>query len=84
MNNNNKFQTPTSSIKSATHTRQLKLQPFYRRMTYGELKIVPQLLLCGNWLERAGFFADDYVTVKVKNKKLVISLSATAPGEKKI
>lgn len=73
MNNNNKFQIPTSSMKSTIHIRQLKLQPFYRRMTYGELKIVPQLLLCGNWLERAGFFPKQSVTVVVKKGKLIIS-----------
>lgn len=82
--NNNKIQLKTGSAKPVIQTRHIMLQPHYRKNTWGQIKVTSKLLLCGNWLEQAGFFADDYVTVKVKNKKLVISLSATVPGEEKI
>ena len=44
--------------------RYLKLQPFYRQSqaNYGHKK-VPELRLCGNWLERAGFTPENYVSV---------------------
>ena len=55
--------------------RYLKLQPFYRqsrsRTNYGTKK-VPELRLCGNWLEKAGFSPKDYVSVTVMDGLLVI------------
>jgi hypothetical protein len=63
--------------KNKTHpkepqTRQLKLQPFYRSSTYGKTKVVPQLQLCGNWLEQAGFYPESYVNVIVREGILII------------
>ena len=70
--------------------RYLKLYPFYRESKsnrfYPTRKIVPELRLCGNWLENAGFFPTDYVSVTVMNGLLVIRSSTrvdTEEGEKK-
>jgi hypothetical protein len=58
--------------------RYLKLQPFYRQSqtSYGH-KRVPELRLCGNWLEKAGFSPENYVSVTVMGGLLVIRLTAT-------
>jgi hypothetical protein len=52
----------------------LKLQPFYRqpRITSDRSKIVPELRLCGNWLEKAGFSPENYVSVTVMEGLLVV------------
>ena len=54
--------------------RYLKLKPFYRqpRIQSDRNKIVPELRLCGNWLEKAGFSPKDYVSVTVMDGLLVI------------
>jgi hypothetical protein len=59
--------------------RYLKLQPFYRQAqtNYGhKYKKVPELRLCGNWLEQAGFLPENYVSVTVMNGLLVIRSTA--------
>jgi hypothetical protein len=58
--------------------RYLKLQPFYRqpRIKSYRNKIVPELRLCGNWLEKAGFSPENYVSVTVMNGLLVIRSTA--------
>jgi len=62
--------------------RYLKLQPFYRqsRTNYGHKKI-PELRLCGNWLEKAGFSPENYVSVTVMDGLLVIRSTATVEKE---
>ena len=54
--------------------RYLKLQPFYRqpRIKSYRSKIVPELRLCGNWLENAGFSPKNYVSVTIMDGLLVI------------
>jgi hypothetical protein len=57
--------------------RYLKLQPFYREVRTSffnrpPAKIVPELRLCGNWLEKAGFLPGEYVSVTVMDGLLVI------------
>jgi hypothetical protein len=54
--------------------RYLKLQPFYRESSTfcSPAKIVPELRLCGNWLQAAGFLPKEYVSVTVMEGKLVI------------
>jgi len=53
--------------------RYLKLYPFYREAKFtSKRKIVPELRLCGNWLENAGFSPTDYVSVTVMDKLLII------------
>ncbi len=56
--------------------RYLKLQPFFRQTTYS-YKTVPELRLRGNWLEQAGFSFDNYVSVTVMNKLLIIRSTET-------
>ncbi len=58
-----------------TEVRQLKLQPFYRRTKTRKGKIVPQLQLCGNWLENAGFYPDNYVSIIVREGLLIVQLN---------
>jgi len=61
--------------------RYLKLYPFYRESKSNcffkpEGKIVPELRLCGNWLEKAGFLPEEYVSVTVSDGLLVIRSTA--------
>ena len=62
--------------------RYLKLQPFYRQSqtNYGHKK-VPELRLCGNWLEKAGFSPENYVSVTVMDGLLVICSITTVEYE---
>ena len=62
--------------------RYLKLQPFYRQSqtNYGHKK-VPELRLCGNWLEKAGFSPENYVSVTVMDGLLVIRSIMTVEKE---
>lgn len=55
----------------AKTTRQIKLQPQYRTLTYND-KIVPQLRISGVWLEKVGFRADEHVIITVEHEKLTI------------
>jgi len=53
--------------------RYLKLYPFYRESKLNpKIKIVPELRLCGNWLENAGFSPTNYVSVTIMDKLLII------------
>ena len=56
--------------------RYLKLYPFSRESKSNHFnpkrKIVPELRLCGNWLENAGFSPTNYVSVTVMDKLLII------------
>jgi toxic protein SymE len=51
--------------------RTLKIQPHYRTFGY-DAKIVPEIRLCGNWLQRFGF--DPYKRIKIigSEKQLII------------
>ena len=62
--------------------RYLKLQPFHRQSqtNYGHKK-VPELRLCGNWLEKAGFSPENYVSVTVMDGLLVIRSTTTIEKE---
>jgi hypothetical protein len=87
---NQKEVNPTSTIKKVLQkaiteksvtlkaeeprVRYLKLKEFYREGRYGKRKIVPELRLCGNWLEQAGFPAEDYVSVTVMNGLLIVRI----------
>jgi len=60
-----------------TTVRYLKLYPFYRAsksrfLVKPKAKIVPELRLCGRWLEKAGFLLENYVSVTVMDGILVI------------
>lgn len=55
----------------AKTTRQVKLHPHYRTLTYHN-KVVPQLKISGVWLEQVGFRADEHVIITVEHEKLTI------------
>lgn len=59
-------------MKIEIDVREIKIQPQYRRNSLINDKIVPSLLLCGNWLERAGFYPGDHVKIIVQDGLLVI------------
>jgi toxic protein SymE len=64
--------------------RYLKLQPFYRESSTfcSPAKIVPELRLCGKWLEAAGFLPKEYVSVTVMDGLLVIRSTAQVETNK--
>jgi hypothetical protein len=66
--------------------RYLKVQPFYREKRVDFLKCetreVPQLRLCGDWLEAAGFSPEEYVSVTVMPDLLIIRSSRLKEGDK--
>lgn len=51
--------------------RKLKIQPKYRQLAYPE-KSVPELRLCGIWLERSGFQIGKQVQVTIKDQEIII------------
>ncbi len=53
-------------------TKQIKLQPKHRSLTWGDEKIVPCLTLSGLWLAEHGFKAGDIVTITVEQNRLTI------------
>lgn len=59
------------NINDVIMVRYLKTQPMYRPLNRG-YKIVPKLLICGNWLERAGFLPNQYVSISVMGNTLII------------
>ncbi|GEM_PF-2303670 len=66
--------------------RYLKIQPFYRESRSQLLhkprpKIVPEIRLCGNWLEEAGFYPCNYASVTVMNGLIIVRQSEEQPPE---
>jgi hypothetical protein len=62
---------PDDTQKPQTE-KQIKLQPKYRRLVYGD-KIVPELKLSGLWLEAIGFKAGEKVTITIREQELIIT-----------
>lgn len=61
----------------APKVRYLKLKAFHRESSSKFLHkppptVVPELRLCGNWLEKVGFFPNNYVSVTVMDGLLLI------------
>jgi len=54
-----------------TKNRQLRLQPKLQALAF-RTKVVPELKLCGLWLEEQGFNAGEMVEVVVRYGELVI------------
>jgi toxic protein SymE len=52
--------------------KQVKLQPKYRALTYGQ-KTVPELKLSGVWLEKLGFRAGEKVNIIIREQELIIT-----------
>lgn len=55
-------------------TRYIKVQSFPRKE-----KDVPELRLCGLWLEKAGFHADAYVSITTLDGLLIIRQAEQSP-----
>jgi len=55
------------------HTsRQIKLHPRHRALSWGRYKIVPWLTLSGVWLETLGFHAGEWVRITTRERLLII------------
>jgi toxic protein SymE len=51
--------------------RKLKVYPKYRQLTYTQ-KSVPELRLCGVWLEQSGFKIGEQVQITIKDQEIII------------
>jgi toxic protein SymE len=51
--------------------RKLKIHPKYRQLAYSQ-KFVPELRLCGQWLEHSGFRIGEQVQVIIKDQEIII------------
>lgn len=54
-------------------SRKLKIHPKYRPLAtsfYG--RVVPELRLCGVWLEQSGFKVGEQVQITVKDQEIII------------
>lgn len=51
--------------------RSLKIQPRYR-VNRWSTSMVPEIKLCGNWLEKLGFTIDTQITVHTSKELIVI------------
>jgi toxic protein SymE len=51
--------------------RKLKVHPKYRQLAYSE-KFVPELRLCGIWLEQSGFKIGEQVQIIIKDQEITI------------
>ncbi len=56
----------------AKKSKQVKLQPKYRALVYGQ-KIVPELKLSGVWLEELGFKPGELVSITTREELLIIT-----------
>ncbi|MDO4500681.1 MAG: SymE family type I addiction module toxin [Erysipelotrichaceae bacterium] len=45
----------------------------YLKYNRAKHKYVPQIILTGNWLEKAGFLSGDNIEVDVNNERIVIT-----------
>jgi toxic protein SymE len=53
--------------------RKLKIYPKYRPLASDySTRIVPELRLCGQWLERSGFKIGEQVQVTIKDQEIII------------
>jgi toxic protein SymE len=51
--------------------RTLKIYPHYRTFGY-DAKIVPEIRLCGKWLQQFGFNPDKWIKIIGSEKQLII------------
>lgn len=70
--------TITLARQIAFKSRSIKIQPHYRFPEYSVFnrkptRIVPKIMLCGNWLEKAGFKTGKRIKVTCSNKQLIIT-----------
>jgi toxic protein SymE len=65
--------SPKKAAVRRPEVRSLKIQPKFRTNTF-EIKDVPEIRLCGNWLEKLGFFHGKRVVITTMNELLIIRL----------
>jgi hypothetical protein len=73
MSNTKKVTYPKAQAKTKPHVRSLKVQSKFRRNRYDNC-YVPEIKLCGNWLEKFGFNAEDRVQITAMNRVIVITI----------
>ncbi|WP_374759088.1 SymE family type I addiction module toxin [Dyadobacter chenwenxiniae] len=54
--------------------RQLKIYPKFQQTSKWNSKFVPEIRLCGKWLEDMGFDFGEHITVRLEDSKLIIEL----------
>jgi toxic protein SymE len=52
--------------------RHLKIYPKFQQTSRWKSKFVPEIRLCGKWLEDMGFDYGEHVTVRLEGDKLII------------
>ena len=52
--------------------RQVKVYPKYQKRAYKDV-IVPEIRICGSWLQASGFQAGQVITISVEENRLVIT-----------
>jgi toxic protein SymE len=53
-------------------TKQIKLQPKHRALSWGNYKVVPWLTISGVWLEQNGFKIGGTVIITIEENQLII------------
>lgn len=61
-------------MKKNTETRSIKIQGRYRKGYRNKSKVVPEIKLCGNWLEKLGFKEGNRVVITTLKRLIVISI----------
>ncbi|WP_031526134.1 SymE family type I addiction module toxin [Dyadobacter crusticola] len=52
--------------------RRLKIYPKFQQTSQWNFKFVPEIRLCGKWLEDLGFDCGEHITVRMEDDKLII------------
>jgi hypothetical protein len=60
-------------VDTPTDVRFLKIQPHYRFNVFSS-NVVPDIRLCGAWLEKVGFAPEQRIKVTARNKLLIIKV----------
>ena len=64
---------PSTKTKAKPSVRNLKIQPKIRINKWGQKK-VPEIRLCGNWLNAFGFTPEHRVLITASEGRLIIQL----------
>ena len=54
--------------------RNLKIKRTFQKRIRNKNIEIPQINLCGKWLQNAGFKINSFVSVQIENNKLIISM----------
>jgi len=61
-------------MKKNFETRSIKIQGRYRKSCRNKSKVVPEIKLCGDWLDKLGFKEGERVVITTLKRILVISI----------